>query len=48
MEFFRQLFNYNQTIGESIIKAKASIQDQTVRNTWIFFGDPTVKLSSYP
>jgi hypothetical protein len=44
LEFFRQLFGYDQTIGEAIMKAKASTSDPDVRKTWIFFGDPTLRL----
>jgi len=44
LELFRQLFNYRQTVGEAVLKAKASAQDPNVRRTWIFFGDPTLRL----
>jgi hypothetical protein len=43
-ELFAQLFNYSQTVGEAIIKAKTSVQNLDVRKTWIFFGDPTIRL----
>jgi hypothetical protein len=43
-ELFRQLFGYDQTIGDAIIRAKASTGDLNVRKTWILFGDPTLKL----
>jgi hypothetical protein len=32
------------TLGEAVIKAKASVIDPDVRRTWILFGDPTIKL----
>jgi hypothetical protein len=32
------------TLGEAAAKAKAFTEDQDVRRTWIFFGDPTTKL----
>jgi hypothetical protein len=32
------------TLGDAIIRAKASISNPDVRNTWILFGDPTTKL----
>ena len=32
------------TLGDAIIRAKASIDNADVRNTWILFGDPTTKL----
>ncbi len=43
-ELFTQLFYYSQTVGEAIVKAKASVQNLDVRKTWIFFGDPTMRL----
>ncbi|HZS44205.1 MAG TPA: C25 family cysteine peptidase [Blastocatellia bacterium] len=44
-EFFKQLFgNFDITIGDAIKKAKASEMDSDIRRTWIFFGDPTMKL----
>jgi hypothetical protein len=39
-----QLFNSSQTIGEAVVKAKASESDPDVRKTWILFGDPTLKI----
>jgi hypothetical protein len=44
LEIFRQLFGYDQTLGEAILKAKASTSDPDVRRTWILFGDPAMKL----
>jgi len=44
LEIFSQLFSYDQTIGEAITKAKASVTDRDVRRTWILFGDPTMRL----
>jgi hypothetical protein len=32
------------SLGDAIRAAKASTQDQAVRRTWIFFGDPTMRL----
>ncbi|HKP54355.1 MAG TPA: C25 family cysteine peptidase [Chloroflexia bacterium] len=32
------------TLGDAIIRAKATISNPDVRNTWILFGDPTTKL----
>jgi hypothetical protein len=43
-ELLVQLLQYNQTIGEAIVKAKASVSDRNVRKTWIYFGDPTTRL----
>ena len=43
-ELFNQLFNSSQTIGQAVMKAKASESDPNVRKTWILFGDPTLKI----
>jgi hypothetical protein len=32
------------TLGEAIVRAKASVSDQDIRKTWILFGDPTTRL----
>jgi hypothetical protein len=32
------------TLGDAVRAAKAASQDQSVRRTWIFFGDPTTRL----
>jgi hypothetical protein len=47
MEMFRQLFNSSSeplTLGEAARRAKASIDDQDVRASYIVFGDPTMRL----
>ncbi|MBI3650072.1 MAG: hypothetical protein HY231_03400 [Acidobacteria bacterium] len=48
-ELYRQLFNpkikgSKPTISEAIRKAKAVVLDMDIRRSWIFFGDPTMKL----
>jgi hypothetical protein len=45
-ELIRLLFNNKEalTIGEAVMRAKASVSDQDIRKTWILFGDPTTKL----
>ena len=44
-EAFRQLFgNNNLTLGQAVAKAKLVATDPDVRNSWILFGDPTMKL----
>jgi hypothetical protein len=43
-ELLNQLFNSSQTIGEAVVKAKASESNPDVRKTWILFGDPTLKI----
>jgi hypothetical protein len=32
------------TLGEATQRAKALVNDQGVRRTWILFGDPTMRL----
>jgi Peptidase family C25 len=32
------------TLGEAVMRAKASIGDQDIRRTWILFGDPTMQV----
>lgn len=42
---YQQLFGEQSlTLGEAIQKAKAATTDMDVRRTWIFFGDPTMRL----
>ena len=44
-ELIRLLFNgESTTIGEAVAKAKAVVNDQDVRKTWLLFGDPTTRL----
>ena len=33
-------------IGEAVARAKAVVADQDVRRTWIFFGDPAMRLQA--
>src|SRR2546423_1059796 len=43
--FYQILFGSTSvTVGDAIRGAKTATQDQAVRRTWIFFGDPTMKL----
>ncbi|HWN98774.1 MAG TPA: C25 family cysteine peptidase, partial [Blastocatellia bacterium] len=32
------------TLGEAVVRAKASIGDRDIRHTWILFGDPTMRV----
>ena len=32
------------TLGQATVQAKQAANDQDVRRTWIFFGDPTTRL----
>jgi hypothetical protein len=43
-ELYRQIFTTPQPIGDAVIKAKQSIQDNDVRKTFILFGDPTIRI----
>ena len=44
LELYRQIFGGSPSIGDAILKAKKATTDRDVRRTWIFFGDPTMKL----
>jgi hypothetical protein len=44
-ELIRLLFGRDAiTLGEAVARAKASVDDQDIRRTWILFGDPTTRL----
>jgi uncharacterized repeat protein (TIGR01451 family) len=44
-EVFRQIFRpENLTLGQAVARAKVVATDPDVRKSWIFFGDPTMKL----
>jgi hypothetical protein len=44
-ELFRQLFDPSaRTAGEAVIAAKRMVGDPDVRQSWIFFGDPLMRL----
>ena len=45
-EAYRQLFAGGKgvTLGEVMAKAKAAIANGDIRQTWILFGDPTIRL----
>jgi hypothetical protein len=49
-ELYRLLFGRGSlgappmTLGEAVVRAKASIGDQDIRRTWILFGDPTMRV----
>ncbi|MBN1567004.1 MAG: DUF2341 domain-containing protein [Acidobacteria bacterium] len=47
-ELFAQLLHSSRTVGEAIIKAKMAVANREVRKTWIFFGDPTMRLPFTP
>ncbi|HYC87703.1 MAG TPA: C25 family cysteine peptidase [Thermoanaerobaculia bacterium] len=42
-ELYRRLFT-GARAGDAILAAKAATQDRDVRRSWIFFGDPSMKL----
>jgi hypothetical protein len=35
-------------LGEAVRTAKAAVSDPDIRRTWIFFGDPTMRLKHHP
>ena len=49
-ELYRLLFGRTSggarpvTLGEAVVRAKASVGDQDMRRTWILFGDPTMQV----
>ena len=44
-EFFRLLFNNPElTIGQAAAVAKSAVADRDLRQSWIFFGDPALRL----
>ena len=48
-EFFRLLFEGTySTLGETMRAAKAVVTDRDVRRSWIFFGDPAMRLKGVP
>jgi hypothetical protein len=48
-ELFRLIFNGTYaTIGEAVAAAKQVESDPDVRQSWIFFGDPAMRLSGAP
>ena len=48
-EFVRVVFGgLTQTVGEAVVAAKAVVKDRDVRQSWIFFGDPAMRLKGVP
>jgi hypothetical protein len=46
-ELYRQLFSGPRpTLGDAVLKAKRATTDSDVRRTWIFFGDPAMRLNN--
>ena len=44
-DLYRSLFGADApTVGEAVMAAKANVTDQDTRNTWILFGDPSMRL----
>ena len=44
-EVYRLLFGgQNLTLGEAVERAKATSPDKDVRQSWILFGDPSMRL----
>ena len=36
------------TVGETVVAAKGTVSDRDVRRSWIFFGDPAMRLKGVP
>ena len=48
-EFFRVVLGgRTATVGEAVVAAKAGVADRDVRRSWIFFGDPAMRLKGVP
>ena len=48
-EFIRVVFGgRTQTVGEAVVAAKQVVTDRDVRRSWIFFGDPAMRLKGVP
>ena len=44
-DLYRSLFGADHpTIGDAVMAAKANVTDLDIRNTWILFGDPSMRL----
>ncbi len=45
-QMYRSVFDANAslTIGEATLRAKAAVNDEDIRRTWILFGDPSMRL----
>ena len=44
-DLYRSLFDgENPAVGDAVLAAKANVTDQDTRNTWILFGDPSMRL----
>ena len=49
LAFLRAVFGgRTQTVGEAVGAAKAVVPDRDVRRSWIFFGDPAMRLKGVP
>ena len=47
--FFRLVFSGGfATVGDSVAAARAVVTDRDVRRSWIFFGDPAMRLKGVP
>ncbi len=48
-ELFRLVFNSSQaTLGDAVTAAKQAVADIDVRRSWVFFGDPAMRLKDVP
>ncbi len=44
MALYQSLFGQGKTLGEAVTAARQAVTDIDVRNTYVLFGDPTMKL----
>ena len=48
-DLYRRVFDRSHaTLGDAIIAAKQSVTDVDVRRSWVFFGDPAMRLKDVP
>lgn len=45
-QLYQGLFVQGQTVGEAVKTARTVVADQDVRNSYVLFGDPTMRLTS--
>ncbi len=46
LTLYQGLFGSGLTLGEALTAARAAVNDQDVRNTYVLFGDPTMRVSA--
>src|SRR5688572_4206161 len=47
-ELFRLLFSTTGAVGDAVRLAKSAVPSSDVRRSWVFFGDPAMRLKGLP